>query len=88
MGHHLIVTHELTNEGTDRAKLSSVGQQAREALGTEKITVLADRGHYAGPEIRLRASQDQRAGAQVPYVRQPGQGAVRQARLPLHRREG
>jgi transposase len=49
--HHLIVTHEVTNKGTDRAQLSSVGQQAQEALGTEKITALADRGYYAGPEI-------------------------------------
>ena len=49
--HHLIVTHEVTNKGTDRAQLSSMGQQAQEALGTEKITALADRGYYAGPEI-------------------------------------
>jgi hypothetical protein len=49
--HHLIVTHEVTNKGTDRAQLASMGQQAQEALGTEKITALADRGYYAGPEI-------------------------------------
>jgi transposase len=49
--HHLVVTHEVTNKGTDRAQLSSMGQQAQEALGTEKITALADRGYYAGPEI-------------------------------------
>ena len=49
--HHLIVTHEVTNKGTDRAQLSSMGQQAQEALGTQKITALADRGYYAGPEI-------------------------------------
>jgi transposase len=48
---HMIVTHEVTNKGTDRAQLSSMGQQAQEALGTEKITALADRGYYAGPEI-------------------------------------
>jgi hypothetical protein len=49
--HHLIVTHEVTNKGTDRAQLSSMGQQAQEALGTKKITALADRSYYAGPEI-------------------------------------
>src|SRR5450631_2787462 len=49
--HHLIVTHEVRNKGTDRAQLASMGQQAQEALGTEKITALADRGYYAGPEI-------------------------------------
>jgi transposase len=49
--HHLVVTHEVTNNGTDRAQLSSMGQQTQEALGTKKITALADRGYYAGPEI-------------------------------------
>jgi transposase len=49
--HHLVVTHEVTNKGTDRAQLSSMGQQTQEALGTKKITALADRGYYAGPEI-------------------------------------
>ena len=49
--HHLIVTHEVTNKGTDRAQLSSMGKQTQQALGTEKITALADRGYYAGPEI-------------------------------------
>jgi transposase len=49
--HQLIVTHEVTNKGTYRAQLSSMGQQAQEALGTERITALADRGYYAGPEI-------------------------------------
>ena len=28
-----------------------MGQQTQEALGTEKLTALADRGYYAGPEI-------------------------------------
>jgi len=45
--HHLIVTHEVTNKGTDRSQLSSMGQQTQQALETEKITALADRGYYA-----------------------------------------
>ncbi len=49
--HHLVVTHEVTNQGTDRAQLSSMGKRAQEALGTDDITALADRGYYAGPEI-------------------------------------
>jgi len=49
--YHLVVTHEVTNQGTDRAQLSSMGQQTQEALGTDKLTALADRGYYAGPEI-------------------------------------
>src|ERR1700739_329262 len=49
--HHLVVTHEGTNQGTDRGQLSSMGQQTQEAHGTDKLTALADRGYYAGPEI-------------------------------------
>ena len=48
--HHLVVTHEVTNQGTDRAQLSSMGKQTQEALGTDKLTALADRGYYAGPK--------------------------------------
>jgi transposase len=48
---HLVVTHEVTNQGTDRAQLASMGQQTQEALGTDKLTALADRGYYTGPEI-------------------------------------
>ena len=49
--HHLIVTHEVTNQGTDRAQLSSMGQQTQQAIGIEKLTALADRGYYMGTEI-------------------------------------
>ena len=31
--HHLIITHEVTNVGTDRSQLSSVAKQAKAALG-------------------------------------------------------
>jgi transposase len=49
--HHLVVTHEVTNPGTDRAQLASMGKQTQAAIGTEKLTALAERGHYAGPEL-------------------------------------
>ena len=49
--HHLVVTHEVTNQGTDRSQLSSMGKQAQEATGVEKLTALADRGYYKGEEI-------------------------------------
>src|SRR5579863_4637658 len=49
--HHLVVAHEVTNRGTDRGQLSSMSQQTQETLGTDKLTALADRGYYAGPEI-------------------------------------
>ena len=49
--HHLIVAHEVTNVGSDRAQLASMGRRAREATGCEEITVLADRGYYTGEEV-------------------------------------
>jgi transposase len=48
---HLIVTHEVTNVGSDRARLSSIAKQTREAMGTETLTALADRGYFKGEEI-------------------------------------
>jgi transposase len=49
--HHLIITHEVTNIGTDRSQLSSVAKQAKAALGTEKLDAVADRGYFNGEEI-------------------------------------
>ena len=49
--HHLIVSHEVTNKGSDRAQLSGAAEQARTAIGSETIEVVADRGYYAGEEI-------------------------------------
>src|SRR3546814_9344054 len=40
--HHLIVAHEVTNIGSDRAQLASMGRKAREATGCEKITVRSE----------------------------------------------
>jgi len=49
--HHLIVTHEVTNLGHDRTQLSNMSRQAKEALGTDKLEVVADRGYFKGEEI-------------------------------------
>lgn len=49
--HHLIVAHEVTNIGSDRAHLASMGQRALDATGCEEVTVLADRGYYNGDEV-------------------------------------
>src|ERR1700736_1728516 len=49
--HHLIVTHEVTNVGSDRSQLSSMSEQARAAIGCETIEAVADRGYYSGEEI-------------------------------------
>lgn len=49
--HHIIVEHEVTNVGSDREQLSSMAEQARTAIGTEKLTAIADRGYFKSEEI-------------------------------------
>ena len=48
---HLIVAHDVTNTGSDRSQLSRMAQQAKDAMGKEKLTALADRGYYKSEEI-------------------------------------
>jgi hypothetical protein len=50
--HHMIVAHEVTNVGHDRDQLSSMAHQARDAIGTNKLTVFDDRGYFKSEEIR------------------------------------
>jgi transposase len=49
--HHLIVAHEVTNIGHDRSQLANMARQAKEAAGSAGLTVLADRGYFAGVEV-------------------------------------
>jgi macrodomain Ter protein organizer (MatP/YcbG family) len=49
--HHLIPTHEVVNEGTDRAQLSPMSKKTKEDLGTETLDVVADRGYFDSEEI-------------------------------------
>ncbi|MDC6383713.1 IS1182 family transposase [Pseudomonas graminis] len=49
--HHLIVAHEVTNVGSDRDQLSSMAKQAREAMASNSLSVVADRGYFKGEEI-------------------------------------
>ncbi len=48
---HLIVAHEVTNYGSDRDQLSSMAKQAREAMASETLAVVADRGSFKSEEI-------------------------------------
>src|SRR6476659_3539743 len=50
--HHLIVVHEVTNSGSDRAQLANMAEQAKTVLGVDKLEAVADRGHYSGEEIK------------------------------------
>jgi transposase len=49
--HHLIVTHEVTNTGSDRSQLANIASQAKEVLGADHLDVVADRGYFNSPEI-------------------------------------
>jgi len=49
--HHLIVTHEVTNVGTDRSQLSSVAKQAKATLDVKNLDAVADRGYFSSEEI-------------------------------------
>ena len=49
--HHLIVTHEVTNTGSDRAELAKMARQAKEVLGADHLDAVADRGYFSGTEI-------------------------------------
>ena len=48
---HLIVSHKVTNKGSDRDQLSDAASQAQKAMAKKNMTVLADRGYYKGKEI-------------------------------------
>ena len=49
--HHLIVTHEVTNVGSDRAQLARVAKATKATLQTDRLEAVADRGYFSGEEI-------------------------------------
>jgi transposase len=49
--HPLIVAHEVTNSGSDRAQLAPMGVKAQQATGCKEVTVLADRGYFSGDQV-------------------------------------
>src|SRR3984957_2067844 len=49
--HHLIVAHEVTNQGYDRHQLAPMAFKAQQAAGCEQITTLADRGYFNGDQV-------------------------------------
>jgi len=56
--HHLIVAHEVTNEGHDRHQLHNMAKQAKTAIGTNELDVVADRGYFKGEEILACEADD------------------------------
>ena len=64
--HHLIVEHEVTNVGSDRAQLAKMASAARDTMGKKKLRAYADRGYYSAPEIKACAD-----GGIAAYVPKP-----------------
>jgi transposase len=48
---HLIVTHEVTNQGHDRDLLTKMATQAKAVLQREDMHILADKGYFSAQEI-------------------------------------
>jgi len=64
--HHLIVAHEVTNVGHDRHALAEMAGQAKAAMGSDSLEVVADRGYFDGEQILACEA----LGA-TPYVPKP-----------------
>jgi transposase len=85
--HHLIVAHEVTNEGGDRDQLAAMAQKAKEVLETSELTVvgrpriLQKRGDPGVHELRRYP-----VGTKIDDLEQPCRGSVRQAGLYLRGR--
>ena len=48
---HLIVTHEVINQGHDRDQLTPMAGAAKTALHRDDLQILADKGYFSGGEI-------------------------------------
>ena len=49
--HHLIVAHEVINQGYDRHQLAPMAFNVQQATGCQQITALADRGYFNGDQV-------------------------------------
>jgi transposase len=65
--HKLIVASEVVNDGNDTGQLYEMAKAAREALGAETLTALADTGYYNSGA--LKACEDDGIVAYVPQAR-------------------
>jgi transposase len=48
---HIIVTHEVTNQGFDRDQLSPMALSAKSVLQRDNLHALADKGYFSGTQI-------------------------------------
>jgi len=64
--HKLIVAEAVTNDGTDHHQLAPMAKQAKQLLGVEQLSAVADRGYYYGEQV-----QECDAADIVAYVSKP-----------------
>jgi transposase len=67
--HKLIVASEVVNDGNDTGQLYAMAKAAKQALGAETLTALADGGYYNGATLK-----DCEADGILAYVPQPERG--------------
>jgi transposase len=65
--HKLIVASEVVNDGNDTGQLHKMAKSAKEELGAETLTVLADTGYYNGNA--LKACEEDGIVAYVPQAK-------------------
>lgn len=69
--HKLIVASEVVNDGNDSAQLHNMAKAAKEELGAEELTALADTGYYNCHD--LKACEDDGIVAYVPQTNRTSQ---------------
>lgn len=73
--HKLIVDVEATQAGNDREQLASSAERAKDALGVEKLSVLADKGYFNIAELKRCEAAGITARVPVPKTTKPGDGS-------------
>jgi hypothetical protein len=68
--HSLIVASEVVNDGNDAGQLYSMAKAAKDGLGVDTLTALADAGYYNGNE--LKACEEEGITAYVPQASRAG----------------
>jgi transposase len=68
--HKLIVASEVVNDGNDTGQLHPMAKAAKEELGVETLTALADTGYYNGQA--LKACEEDAIVAYVPQAKRTG----------------
>ena len=84
--HHLIVAHEVTNVGSDRAQLTQDGAGCTRGDGQAEVAgVRRPRLLQCARDQGLRRRRHQGLRPQANDIERQGRGSIRQGRLHLHR---